>query len=223
MIAHPLVRFLIFVLAAYVLGSTPFGLLIARAHGKDLRRGGSGNIGATNVARVVGRTWGYICFLLDLAKGLIPTAAVGALLLTGADRPTLSDQAAWLGVGFGLIAGHVFSFWLRFHGGKGVATALGVVLGIYPYFTYAGLIAFAIWIVITLITRYVSLGSVVAALMFLPLFAAFNRPLLEYWPLGTFAVAMVALILLRHRANISRLLAGTENKIGRPGRASPGE
>ena len=223
MIAPPLVRFLILPLGAYVLGSTPFGLLIARAHGKDLRRSGSGNIGATNVARVVGRPWGYLCFFLDLAKGLIPTAAVGALLLTGADGPTLSDQAAWLAVGFGLIAGHVFSFWLRFHGGKGVATALGVVLGIYPYFTYAGLIAFAIWIVITLITRYVSLGSIVAALTFLPLFAAFNRPLLEYWPLGLFAAAMVALIIFRHRANISRLLAGTESKIGRSRPAPPSE
>jgi len=215
MIAHPLVRFLVLPLAAYLLGSTPFGLLIARAHGKDLRRSGSGNIGATNVARVVGRPWGYLCFFLDLAKGLVPTAAVGALLLKGGNRPTLLDQAAWLGIGFGLIAGHVFSFYLRFRGGKGVATALGVVLGIYPYFTYAGLIAFAIWVVVTLISRYVSLGSIIAALAFLPLFAAFNRPLVDYWPFGTFAAAMVALIIIRHRTNISRLLAGTENKIGR--------
>ncbi len=219
MIENPFVLLVGFPLAAYVIGSTPFGVLIARGHGMDLRKLGSGNVGATNVARALGKKWGYLCFFLDVAKGLVPTLA--AALLLGGQRgfPTLLHQAAWLGAGFGAIAGHVFSFYLRFRGGKGVATALGVVLGVFPYFTYPGLCAFGLWILVTLVSRYVSLGSIVAAVAFLPLFAAFNWPPGDLWPLAVFAAAMVALILLRHRGNIRRLLAGTENKIGR-GRSS---
>ncbi len=121
-------------------------------------------------------------------------------------------------MGFGAIAGHVFSLYLKFRGGKGVATALGVVLGIFPYFTYAGLCALGIWIAVTLISRYVSVGSMVAAVAFLPLFAAFNWPPTrlwrDLWPLCAFAAAMVLLIVVRHRANIARLLRGQEDKIG---------
>jgi glycerol-3-phosphate acyltransferase PlsY len=117
----------------------------------------------------------------------------------------------------GVILGHVLSFWLRFRGGKGVAAALGVVLGMYPYFTWAGLCAFGLWIAVTLWSRYVSVGSIVAAAAFVPLFAAFNWPSLRaIWPLGAFAAAMATLIILRHRSNIRRLIAGTENRIGRP-------
>ena len=121
----------------------------------------------------------------------------------------------WLSVGLGAILGHVFSFWLKFKGGKGVATAMGVVVGVYPFLTYAGLAALAIWIAVTLISRYVSLGSVTAAIAFLPLFVVLNWPPWDLWPLGTFAALMVGLILVRHRGNISRLLKGTENRIGR--------
>ncbi|HUT59753.1 MAG TPA: glycerol-3-phosphate 1-O-acyltransferase PlsY [Phycisphaerae bacterium] len=201
--------------AAYVIGSTPFGAIIARAHGVDLRAAGSGNVGATNVGRVVGRAWGYLCFALDLLKGLGPVLAAWVLLRSQAGFPTLVHQASWLAVGCGAILGHVFSFWLRFRGGKGVATALGVVLGVFPYFTYVGLCAFGLWIAVTLVSRYVSLGSVVAAISFLPLFAAFNWGSLgALWPMGAFAVAMVAMIVARHRGNIRRLLAGTESRIG---------
>ena len=217
MIENPIVKFLLFPLAAYVIGSTPFGVIIARLHGVDLRKIGSGNVGATNVARVLGRRWGYLCFLLDVAKGLVPVAAAGIFFRPAAGAlPSISDQAAWLGVGLGAILGHVFTFYLGFRGGKGVATALGVVAGIYPYFTFAGLAALAIWIAVTLASRYVSLGSIVAAVTFLPLFAAFNHSRLgELWPLATFAAAMAALIIIRHRANIRRLMNGSENKIGR--------
>jgi glycerol-3-phosphate acyltransferase PlsY len=210
----PLVLLAAFPAAAYVLGSTPFGVLIAKAHGVNLRTVGSGNVGATNVARAVGRKWGYLCFLLDTGKGLATVLLAGWALGTLEGFPTLLHQASWLGVGCGAILGHVFSFYLRFRGGKGVATALGVVLGMYPYFTFAGLGALGIWIAVTLASRYVSLGSVVAAVAFLPLFAAFNWPVQHVWPLGAFATVMVGLILLRHRTNIRRLLAGTENRIG---------
>lgn len=205
-----------FPLAAYGLGSTPFGVLVARAHGVDLRKVGSGNVGATNVGRALGRKWGYLCFAMDVLKGLLPVLLVGLLLRNQAGFPRPIHQAAWLSVGLGAILGHVFSFWLRFRGGKGVATSLGVVLGVFPYFTWPGLTAFALWLVVTLISRYVSLGSVLAALAFVPLFVLFNWPLAaQLWPLAIFAAAVVALILVRHRGNIVRLWTGSENKIAR--------
>ena len=220
---HPVVLLVVLPLAAYAIGATPFGVILSRLRGVDLRTVGSGNVGATNVARALGRNWGYLCFFLDVGKGLAPVLVAGAILRPLAGFPTSLHQASWLAVGFGAIMGHVFSFYLRFRGGKGVATALGVVLGIFPYFTYAGLAAFALWVAVTLTSRYVSLGSVVAAAAFLPLFAGINQfvlgvSLADVWPLGVFAVAMAGLILVRHRRNIRRLLAGTESKIGRHGR-----
>ncbi|MDY6913622.1 MAG: glycerol-3-phosphate 1-O-acyltransferase PlsY [Planctomycetota bacterium] len=207
--------FVLLPLAAYVIGSTPVGVLIARAHKVNLRTAGSGNVGATNVGRAIGRPWGYLCFFLDLAKGFVPTVAVVWFYPPRAEGPTAVVQIVWLLVGCGAIMGHVFSLWLKFRGGKGVATALGVVLGIFPYFTYAGLAALGLWIAVVLISRYVSLASVVAAVAFVPLFVAFNWPVGRLWPMGLFVAAMALLILLRHRSNIRRLIAGTENKIGR--------
>jgi len=213
---NPAFLLVAFPAAGYVIGSTPFGVILARWRGVDLRKVGSGNVGATNVGRALGKAWGYLCFFLDVAKGLLPVLAGGVILRCQPGFPTNLHQAAWLGVGCGAILGHVFSFWLRFRGGKGVATALGVVLGIYPYFTFAGLAAFAVWIVVTLTSRYVSLGSITAGLAFLPLFVAMNWPeICDLWPLVAFAGAMVALILLRHAGNMRRLLNGTENRIGR--------
>jgi glycerol-3-phosphate acyltransferase PlsY len=214
-VESPWILFGVFPAAAYVVGSTPFGVIIARWRGVNLRKVGSGNVGATNVARAAGRRWGYVCFVLDVAKGFVPALAAGVLLGATSGLPSALVQAAWLAVGFAAIAGHVFSFYLKFRGGKGVATSLGVVLGMYPFMTFPGLVALALWLVVTLTSRYVSLGSVAAAVAFLPLFAAFNcARFAALWPLATFIAAMAALILVRHRANIARLLAGTENKIG---------
>ncbi len=217
MFDNPFILLIAFPLLSYVIGSTPFGVLLARARGVDLRKVGSGNVGATNVARALGRRWGIVCFLLDVAKGLVPTLAAGMILGGWEAVPSPLHQAAWLGAALGCVMGHVLSFWLRFRGGKGVATSLGVVLGIFPYFTWPGLAAFAVWIIVTRASRYVSLGSIAAAAAFLPLFVAFNWPpakFLKLWPLMIFAAAMVAMLILRHRTNIARLLAGTENKIG---------
>ena len=216
MIENPWLLFGVLPVAAYVIGSTPFGVIIARFHNVDLRSTGSGNVGATNVGRVIGKKWGFVCFFLDVAKGLGPALAAGLLVRADSEAiATSTQQASLLMVAFGAIAGHVFSFWLKFRGGKGVATSLGVVLGIWPYFTYPGLCAFAVWIAVTLATRYVSLGSIVAAVAFVALFAGFNAAeLARLWPLGTFAAAMATLIIVRHRTNITRLLAGTESKIG---------
>jgi glycerol-3-phosphate acyltransferase PlsY len=236
MIHHPLIMFVLLPLAAYVIGATPFAFIIARGKGIDLRKVGSGNIGATNCGRACGWQWGYLCFALDVAKGLLPVVIVGMMLrpewpcdealivkLGGQPRvwvPSAIQQAAWLLTGCCAIMGHICTFWLRFRGGKGVATALGVVLGIWPIFTFAGVIALGVWIIVTLISRYVSLGSIVAALAFLAVCAAQTWRRTELWPMATFAAAMAGLIIFRHRTNISRILAGTENKIGSPKRSA---
>lgn len=215
MSANPLIVFAVLPVAAYLAGATPFAFLIARAKGIDLRKVGSGNVGATNCGRACGKVWGYLCFLLDVAKGAVPVLIAGAVMRgEGAWVPAAAEQAAWLLTGCCAILGHVFTFWLKFRGGKGVATSLGVVLGIWPFFTAAGLIALGVWVVVVLVSRYVSLASVAAALVFVPAFVLL-WPRLELWPMAAFAGAMCALIVIRHRTNISRLLAGTENKIGR--------
>ena len=219
-----LILLVVLPLGAYVVGSTPFGVMIARARGVDLRKCGSGNVGATNVGRVLGRKWGLLCFFLDVAKGLAPVLAAGAVIGRSPDALTAMAQVLLLAVAFGAIAGHVFSFYLKFRGGKGVATSLGVVLGVFPYFTWPALAALGVWIAVALATRYVSLASMAAAVSFVVFFATFNfSRLAMVWPLGAFASAMAGLIIVRHRANIRRLLAGTENRIG-PGvgdKASP--
>jgi len=217
---HPLILFGALPAAAYLIGSIPFGVLLARAHGVNLRARGSGNVGATNVGRVLGSRWGYLCFVLDVTKGLLPVLLVGLWLR----RPGAADlsayrQAAWLAVAFGAIAGHVFSVFLRFRGGKGVATSLGVLLGVWPYFTLPALAALGLWVAVVLIWRYVSLASIVAAGAFPVLFAGAcvlaGWPLASLWPLLAFATAMAGLVIVRHRSNIRRLMNGTENRIGR--------
>ncbi len=209
------VVFAVAIVVAYLLGSVPFAFLIARAYGKDVRTIGSGNIGATNLARAVGRKWGYICFVLDVLKGLIPVAAVAAIAGTP-DRPGL--LALWLVVGVAAILGHVFPVFLGFKGGKGVSTSLGVALGLWPYFTIPGLIAFSVWVAVVLIWRYVSLASICGAVTFpfalltgiviVPAWTASGL-----WPLLIAAIAIPAFVIIRHRANVKRLIAGTESKI----------
>ena len=158
--------FALAIIGAYLLGSIPFGLLIARAHGKDLRSVGSGNIGATNVSRALGRKWAYACFLLDVLKGLIPTLA--AMLLAGPEvSGSYSERLVmlwlWLAVGCAAVVGHVFPVYVRFKGGKGVATRFGVALGIWPYFTICAAVAIAVWVAVVLMWRYVSLASITAS------------------------------------------------------------
>jgi glycerol-3-phosphate acyltransferase PlsY len=220
MIENPYILLIAFPLMAYFIGATPFGPIIARFHGVDLRKHGSGNVGATNVGRTLGRRWGMLCFGLDVLKGLVPVLLVrllGPEVIDGS-APLLVSQLAWLVVGFGAILGHVMSFWLGFKGGKGVATSLGVVLGVFPYFTFAGVAAFGVWIAVVLATRYVSLASIVAAMAFVLMFAVINWFALgltpkDLWPLGSFASAMAILIIYLHRGNIRRLIAGSESKI----------
>ena len=213
--------FILAVIVAYLLGSIPFGILIAKAHGKDLRSIGSGNIGATNVARALGRKWAYLCFLLDVLKGLIPMLAT-MLLIRPLSIQSYAERIVllwlWLAVGCAAILGHIFPIYLKFKGGKGVATSLGVALGLWPYYTICASFAIAIWTVVVLIWRYVSLASIAASVAFpILLILAITRirswHFDELWPLLIAATAIPLMVIIRHRENIKRLLAGTESKV----------
>ena len=208
--------------ACYLIGSVPFGYLIGRARGIDVRSAGSGNIGATNVGRLLGRKWGIAVFLLDVFKGLAPTVAVGLWLIAsfaaGELSPTMRN-VGWLAAGICCVLGHNFPIYLGLRGGKGVATSLGVVLGVFPYLTWAGLLAFAVWVLVTLTTRMVSAGSIAAAVAFPVLLTVCllwsgYATLREHWTLLVFSILLCALVVYRHRANIARLRAGTESRIG---------
>jgi glycerol-3-phosphate acyltransferase PlsY len=208
-------------IGAYLIGSIPFGLLIAGAHGKDLRSIGSGNIGATNVSRAIGRKWGYLCFVLDVLKGSMPVLLTG-LVLRNSGGDSYGERIVvlflWVGVGVAAVVGHVFPIYLRFKGGKGVATSFGVALGLWPYLTVCAVIAILVWLAVVFVWRYVSLASIVAAVSF-PTALVVATALLpgwkfsELWPLLLVAVAIPVMVILRHRENIGRLLAGTESKI----------
>lgn len=187
-------------LISYLFGAVPIGLLVGRAHGiDDIRKYGSGNIGASNVLRLLGTRLGLTVWLLDALKGYLPVAlAVHVLHVEG----------WWLAaVAVAAIAGHCFSPYLRFTGGKGVSTSLGVIIGLD---WRAGLICFGAWIVIVVLTRYISLGSMIGSGMAAPVL----------WLLRQDAPAILAggligaLVIERHRANIQRLLSGTERRIG---------
>lgn len=194
--------------AGYFLGALPFGWLVARAHGVDIFKAGSGNPGATNVKRVLGRRAGNTVFALDFLKGAV--AAGWPLLLASATPAAL--QIAGLA---GAIVGHTFSLFTRFKGGKGVATAGGGLLVLVPWAAVAGVAA---WGAVFYATRYVSLASIAAAVV-LPLTAwLFGYPLAS----AVCATALGVFVILRHRANLVRLCQGTEHKFARkPPEANP--
>jgi glycerol-3-phosphate acyltransferase PlsY len=208
-------KFAILIIGAYLLGSAPFGFIIAKAHDIDLRKIGSGNIGATNLSRALGRKWAFLCFALDVAKGLFPTLAAASLF---SSPPTVPQLLFALAGGCAAILGHIFSIYLKFKGGKGVATGFGVALGLYPYYTVCAVIALVIWIILVLIWRYISLASIVASFSFpVSLICAIavnnNWNLVNLWPLLVAATVIPVMVIFRHRENIKRLLAGTESKV----------
>jgi glycerol-3-phosphate acyltransferase PlsY len=205
----------IVIIGAYLLGSVPFGLLIAKAHGRDLRAIGSGNIGATNLARALGKKWAYLCFCLDAVKGLIPVLATTFIL---SSPPAVKDLFLWLAVGCAAILGHIFPVYLKFKGGKGVATSFGVALGLWPYYTVCSVFALAAWVITVLIWRYISLASITASIIFpiILLLAIMLKPDWDFtnlWPLLTAAIAIPLMVIIRHRQNIRWLIEGTERKI----------
>jgi glycerol-3-phosphate acyltransferase PlsY len=210
-----------FIAAAYLLGSVPFGLLIGLARGMDIRRHGSGNIGATNVGRLLGRPWGHLCLVLDIVKGLLPTLLAGRMLV--GPQPAAGDLVAWLAVGLAAVLGHTFPVYLGFRGGKGVATTIGVALGIYPYLTIPMIAALLAYALVRFSTGFVSAGSLALAAVF-PLAVLVYvlvdpaREMAEFWPLQAASVLLGLLIVVRHSGNIARMLRGQEL-----GTASAGE
>lgn len=232
---------------AFLAGTIPFGLLIARAKGVDIRKVGSGNIGATNVGRALGRKYFLLCFALDFLKGFAPVLVAGRLAgligpvgqrgETGQAGQTglISPQDAWLWLACMLapVLGHVFSPWLRFKGGKGVATALGAILAVWPYLTLPGLAAFLVFFVVLKTIRFMSVASMAAAVC-VPVFGVVFWTLLargarlpgmsledgtgEVWssaiPFLGVSTLLAGLVVWTHRGNIARLRAGTEPRFG---------
>ncbi|HYV35892.1 MAG TPA: glycerol-3-phosphate 1-O-acyltransferase PlsY [Gemmataceae bacterium] len=196
-------------LVSYFIGAIPFGYLIARYRGVDIFQHGSGNIGATNVGRILGWPFGILVFMLDFAKGAVP-AAVG--LAVGAARDIEAPVALGVAAGLAAFVGHLFPAYLRFRGGKGVATGAGVVAVLLPLPTLAALIA---WLVTVSVSRYVSLASIAAAAVLCAVhFAMTPEPFApQQLILTLFCLVAVALVFVKHRTNVRRLLDGSENRL----------
>ena len=228
------------VLISYLMGSIPFGYLVARAHGMDIRQHGSGNIGATNVMRVLGKKPGYTVFACDMLKGLVAVIAGKYIadhhVLTVAQAQTayhgvsqaiyhttyfvkLPESIAAISAAIACIVGHNFPVWLGFKGGKGMATSGGVLIGMMPE-TAMG--CMAVWAVVFLLTRYASLASIAAAVA-LPVITVLLllTGQLYGWPYFYFAVAACILAVWRHRSNIVRLVNGTENRFVKKPKPEP--
>ena len=194
------------ILASYLLGAIPFGLLIARSRGVDIRQVGSKNIGATNVFRSVGKPWGILTFALDALKGFVPAFVfpmVGKVCCTNFQPLENLD----LFCGIAAIIGHNFPVYLRFKGGKGVATSAGALLGIAPAATGIG---FGVWAVLFFTTRYVSVASI-GATVAIPA-AAWFLYVRKGMVLPVALTLLGVLVVWRHKANIQRLIAGTEHR-----------
>lgn len=191
------------VVFGYLLGSVPFGILVTRLFDRNvnLREAGSGNIGATNVARTAGRAAGVLTLALDTGKGVVPMVLTYMLI---------GEDYLWLSlVGGAVFLGHVFPVYLRFKGGKGVATALGVILSLSTVTTFLLIVLF---VLVVYFTRYVSLGSLCAAVA-LPILMALLGPPSRYCV--TLSLLIAFLVIYNHRENIHRLLNGQENKFGK--------
>ncbi len=195
---------IIMIIATYFAGGIPIGLLVGRARGVDIREYGSGNIGASNVLRTLGGKAGAAVWVADALKGFAPVMVARCV--------PLSPEAWVAGVGLAAVLGHCFSPYLRLSGGRGVSTTLGVFLALD---WRVGLSAFALWIVTVAITRYISVGSMLAAASAVLFFAVYDSPGV-YLGMG---VGIAVLVASRHSANIRRLIIGTEAKIGKKGGA----
>ena len=218
---------------AFLLGSIPFGLIIAKAKGINIREHGSGNIGATNVLRVVGKKYGITCLLLDAFKGFIPVLiAISLIRFSGMhnplsiwalrpfshDFPLLTAQMFQVLTGLCAVLGHNYSPWVNFRGGKGIATSAGVLIALMPA---AVLILIVVWLAVFLVSRYVSLASIVTAIV-LPLVTLWGSWLHGKiqdgtWnkPLFCFTLIIAILAVWKHRANLQRLRSGTEHRFTR--------
>ena len=196
---------------SYLIGGIPFGYIIAIAKGIDIRKHGSGNIGASNVGRILGRKYGSIIFVLDLLKGFISVLLIPVFVST-LHFPTTSEDLLVNLCGLCAIFGHVFPVYLGFKGGKGVATSFGVFIWLAPV---SLAIALAIWIATVIVFRYVSLGSIIGSLSIVGCIIVLESdPFGKGLYLTSLSVVVTFLIIMRHSTNIRRIISGTETKIG---------
>jgi glycerol-3-phosphate acyltransferase PlsY len=198
--------------ASYLLGSIPFGYLAGEIAGVDVRKAGSGNVGATNVLRVLGKPYGYAVFALDFLKGL-GAVKISVLIATRVRPEWGSPEIFGIVAAASAVIGHCFPLWLKFHGGKGVATSAGALFGLMPL---AMLVGVAIWILIFWLTRYVSLASVIATAA-LPIVIAIVTRLNQSYGKALFysSLCIAAVVIWRHHSNLSRLMRGREPRFTR--------
>ena len=199
-----MIMILLGIITAYLLGSIPISYLMGKFFGVDVRKHGSGNVGATNVLRVLGKLPAAITLILDIAKGILAVTIVASLFYR---KGVIGFDLFGALLGLAVIAGHNWTIFLHFKGGKGVATFIGVFAILLPIELIAGLL---IWLLTVWITKYVSLGSILLA-MSVPLIAAFSGKGIEIVAL---AITACIIICYKHKSNINRLLIGTEHKIG---------
>jgi acyl phosphate:glycerol-3-phosphate acyltransferase len=207
-----MLRFATVVIGSYLLGSIPFGYLAGRIAGIDIRNCGSGNVGATNVLRTLGKGYGYPVFALDFLKGF-GAVKISIMIATRAQSEWNSPETFGIVAAISSVLGHSFPVWLRFKGGKGVATSAGALLGLAPF---VALIGVAIWILTFWLTRYVSVASIAAAAA-LPLIILVTTWLSRTTGKLLFysSVCLAAVVIWRHRSNLSRLMRGTEPRFTR--------
>jgi glycerol-3-phosphate acyltransferase PlsY len=192
---------------SYLLGSIPFGYLAGLLAGVDIRKVGSGNVGATNVVRVLGRKYGYPVFALDVLKGFGPVK-ISMLMAPGLSQQWTSPEIFGIVAAISSVLGHLYPPWLKFKGGKGVATSAGALLALTPIATLIGV---AIWIIVFWLTGYVSLASMTAAILLpIVIFVLRSQDPDNGKPLVYSAVCVAAIVIWRHRSNLSRLIRGTE-------------
>ncbi len=202
----------VLLVGSYLLGSIPFGYLAGRLVGIDIRQAGSGNVGATNVVRILGKRYGYPVFALDVLKGFGPVK-IAMLMAPGRPPEWNSPEIVGILAAMSSILGHLYPPWLKFNGGKGVATSAGALLALTPVATLIGV---AIWIIVFWLTRYVSLASITAAVV-LPIVIVMvsSQDENKGKPLVYSSACVAVIVIWRHRSNLSRLMRGTEPRFTR--------
>ena len=206
-----IISYIVGIIISYLIGGIPFGYLIAVAKGIDIRTQGSGNIGATNVGRVLGKKYGLIIFILDMLKGFIVVFFVPAVVSSAVNVPTTIGNLLVILCGFCAVLGHAFPVYLKFKGGKAVATSFGVFIWLVPL---SIAIAFGVWLLTVIVTRYVSLGSMIGSTaLAVAIVVVVDSPFGDNVYLTAMSVAVAILIIARHTSNIQRIIAGTEKKV----------
>jgi glycerol-3-phosphate acyltransferase PlsY len=207
-----MVTLAVLLVGSYLLGSIPFGYFAGRLVGIDIRQAGSGNVGATNVVRVLGKRYGYPVFALDVLKGL-GAVKIAMLMAPGLPPEWNSPEIFGILAAMSSVLGHLYPPWLEFKGGKGVATSAGALLALTPVGTLIGV---AIWIIVFWLTRYVSLASIIAAVVLPIVILVFSsQDQNKGKPLFYSSACVAAVIIWRHRSNLSRLMRGTEPRFTR--------